>query len=317
MKRRLPHRSSARALGLGLTVLSLCACHQFRPEAATVEPATVEGKGTPVVTEPQVTQPLDSQGVSAPTLEIASEEQRASRVGPLKITILYDNYSYDPRLKTAWGFSALVETGEHTLLFDTGEDGPILLSNMRLMGVDPAQIEAVILSHIHADHVGGLQSLLGLGIQPVVYLLPSFPEAFKARVQAQTEVVEVSPGLAIDDGAFTTGELTGAIPEQALVLKREEGLVILTGCAHPGVVRIAERAQELFGGPVHLVLGGFHLRDCYAAELVDILAQFRALGVERVAPCHCTGDRAIEMFRQQYGADFLQVGVGQVILVGT
>jgi 7,8-dihydropterin-6-yl-methyl-4-(beta-D-ribofuranosyl)aminobenzene 5'-phosphate synthase len=158
--------------------------------------------------------------------------------------------------------------------------------------------------------------LLGLGLRPVVYLLPSFPEAFKARVREQTEVVEVSPGLAVVGGAFSTGEMGGAVLEQALVLRSEQGLVVLTGCAHPGIAHMIERAQQLFGGQVHLVLGGFHLGDRSVTELGDLLARFRSLGVETVAPCHCAGDRAIEMFRGEFGEDFLQVGVGRVVLVG-
>ncbi len=302
------------AVGFGLIVLS--ACNGARSVSATADQAAEDRKGNPVVIEKQITEPWESQPTPEPTQEVALEESTEEIAGALKITILYDNNSYDPRLKTAWGFAALVETGESTLIFDTGEDGPILLENMRLMGVDPEQIEAVVLSHIHGDHVGGLSSLLGMGIEPVVYLLPSFPEDFKARVREHTEVIEVSPGLSLAEGVFTTGEMAGVVAEQALVLKREEGLVVLTGCAHPGVVEIVQRAKELFGDPVHLVLGGFHLRDFSTLQLMDILAHFRRLEVEKVAPCHCTGDHAIEMFRQEYGEDFIQAGVGQVILVG-
>ena len=112
----------------------------------------------------------------------------------LTITILYDNNPYDTRLRTAWGFSALVEVQAGVYLFDTGGDSPTLLENMRVLEIDPAPIQAVILSHVHSDHVGGLEGLLREGIQPVVYVPPSFPESFKRSISQQTAVVEVGMG---------------------------------------------------------------------------------------------------------------------------
>ncbi len=64
-----------------------------------------------------------------------------------------------------------------------------------------------------------------------------------------------------------------------------------------------------------LILGGFHLGDLSENRIAVILADFRRLGVEKVAPCHCTGDLAITMFEQEYGVDFVQVGVGKEIVV--
>ena len=232
---------------------------------------------------------------------------------PLTITILYDNNSYDPRLTTAWGFSALVEHHDHTLLFDTGGDGKLLLENMRSLKVDTTRIEGVVLSHAHGDHTGGLMGVLNTGVKPVVYLLPSFPSAFKSQVAQLTQVSEVAPRQEISDGLWTSGEIAGAIPEQALIILTEQGLVVITGCAHPGIVGIVEQAQAMFAEPVHLVLGGFHLGSKSEGELKAILKDFRRLGVEEVAPCHCTGESAIKMFASEYGENFIQVGVGSVI----
>jgi 7,8-dihydropterin-6-yl-methyl-4-(beta-D-ribofuranosyl)aminobenzene 5'-phosphate synthase len=230
----------------------------------------------------------------------------------LTITIVYDNNGYDERLKPAWGFSALVEYHDHTLLFDTGGDGPTLLENMRILGIDPTQIESVVLSHAHGDHSGGLIALLEAGARPMVYLLASFPASFERQVEQFTSVVKVSPGQSIAEGLFTTGEMGQNIPEQALVIKTESGLVVITGCAHPGIVSIVEQARQMFGEPVRLVLGGFHLGDKSKAEIDMILTEFRRLGVQQVAPCHCTGERAIAMFAAEYGKDFLPSGVGRV-----
>ena len=230
----------------------------------------------------------------------------------LTITIVYDNNAYDGRLKSAWGFAALVEYRDHTLLFDTGGEGQVLVDNMRILGIDPTQIESVVLSHAHGDHKGGLSALLGAGARPVVYLLPSFPASFKRQVEQFTSIVEVSPGQSIAEGLFTTGEMGQSIPEQALVIRTEQGLVIVTGCAHPGIGAIIGQAREMFAEPIHLVLGGFHLGSKSIAEIDAILSDFRRLGVEQVASCHCTGERAISMFAAEFGDDFIQAGIGKM-----
>ena len=234
----------------------------------------------------------------------------------LKITVVYDNNSFDARLKRAWGLSAFVEYHGQTLLFDTGGDGRILLENMRMLGIDPARIQSIVLSHAHGDHTGGLSALLDGGNQPSVYLLPSFADTYKHQLGLVTQVNEVTPGQVIADGVLTTGEIGGNIPEQALVIRTEEGLVVITGCSHPGIVRIIKRAMELTGDPVYLVLGGFHLGNESENGLFAILADFQRLGVQKVAPCHCTGQHAIAMFSAEYGQAFVQAGVGTVITLG-
>ena len=232
---------------------------------------------------------------------------------PLTITIVYDNHSYDQRLKPAWGFSAMIEHRGHKLLFDTGGDGALLMENMQILGIHPAQIESVVLSHAHGDHTGGLKALLGKGQSPVVYLLPSFPQTFKHQVGRITEVIEVAPRLSISEDIFTTGEIEYNIPEQALVIKTDQGLLVITGCAHPGIVEIIRRVRKLFDDPVHLVLGGFHLRSKSEIEIDSILEDFSHLGVEKAGPCHCSGDLAIAKFAAEYRENFIQVGVGKII----
>jgi 7,8-dihydropterin-6-yl-methyl-4-(beta-D-ribofuranosyl)aminobenzene 5'-phosphate synthase len=236
-----------------------------------------------------------------------------NQVDALRITILYDNHPFDPRLKTGWGFSALIEFHGQTLLFDTGGDGRVLLENMQALEMDPARIQSIVLSHAHGDHTGGLIALLDGSRKPTVYLLPSFAEAYKNQIAQLTQVNQVTSGQVIADDILTTGEIKGTTPEQALLIRTQNGLVIITGCAHPGIVQIIERAVELTGDPVYLVLGGFHLRDKSNADISAILADFRRLGVQNVAPAHCTGENTIALFAAQYGEAFIQTGVGTVI----
>jgi 7,8-dihydropterin-6-yl-methyl-4-(beta-D-ribofuranosyl)aminobenzene 5'-phosphate synthase len=225
----------------------------------------------------------------------------------VRITVVYDNNQYAPGLRTGWGLAVLVESHESVVLFDTGGDGPTLLANMR---------DAVVLSHAHGDHTGGLDGLLDTGIRPTVYLLPSFPEDFKRHLRSRVPVVEIEAGKKVIGGVSTTGDLDGGIPEQALVVETARGLVVVTGCAHPGVARMVAQVVSRRAEPVHLVLGGFHLRDATPDQIQTMITEFRRLGVERVAPCHCTGDRAIGMFAAAYGEDFIPAGVGRTIVVG-
>ena len=106
---------------------------------------------------------------------------------PLKsatIIVTYDNNPYDDRLKIAWGFSCVVRCGGKSILFDTGGDSPTLLYNMEQLQIDPKEIDMVVLSHIHGDHVGGLSGFLKRNSNVTVYLPKSFPQSFKTEVES-------------------------------------------------------------------------------------------------------------------------------------
>jgi 7,8-dihydropterin-6-yl-methyl-4-(beta-D-ribofuranosyl)aminobenzene 5'-phosphate synthase len=234
----------------------------------------------------------------------------------VRLTILYDNTTEDPRLTVEWGFAALVEYSGHTVLFDTGLDGPSLLGNMEVLRVAPESIEAIVLSHEHGDHTGGLQDLLATGIHPQIYI----PAAMAGKItQAQREqytVIEVSDPVEIVPGMFSTGEIKGSVPEQGLVVRTPEGIVVITGCAHPGIVKMVERSSEIVDGEIALVIGGFHLRNYNSSQIETVIADFRSMGVKQVTPTHCTGEEQIAQIAKAYGEDYIAGGAGQVIVIG-
>jgi 7,8-dihydropterin-6-yl-methyl-4-(beta-D-ribofuranosyl)aminobenzene 5'-phosphate synthase len=229
------------------------------------------------------------------------------------LTVLYDNNRFDPQLKTAWGFSCLVRGFEKTLLFDTGGDGETLLGNMKEFGVQPSEIDLVVLSHVHGDHTGGLEALLERNTRFTVYLPRSFPASFMRAVMALgARVEEVSEGGEIFPGAYTTGEIGHGIREQALALKTPEGLVVITGCAHPGIVNMVRKAREITGEErVHLGIGGFHLGGETPSGLGSIAQELLLLSVKKAAPCHCSGDGTRKLFRKIFGPDYIESGVGK------
>jgi 7,8-dihydropterin-6-yl-methyl-4-(beta-D-ribofuranosyl)aminobenzene 5'-phosphate synthase len=239
----------------------------------------------------------------------------------MRIAVVYDNRTLQRQLSPAWGFSCLV--GDD-LLFDTGGDGPRLLSNMGRMGLDVGRIKTVVLSHAHGDHTGGLAGLLAVNKEITVYLPRSFRTSFKEQAKTHARVVEVHEPMEIAEGVYTTGEMRRGLVEQALVLVTNRGpsassgrgLVVVTGCAHPGIVEMVHRAKQIGGNGIYLAIGGFHLSVASRREIKDIIADFRRLEVQKVAPCHCTGKQAMKMFAAEYGDDFIEVGVGMVLNIG-
>jgi 7,8-dihydropterin-6-yl-methyl-4-(beta-D-ribofuranosyl)aminobenzene 5'-phosphate synthase len=307
-----------RRIGLLLLLLLLSACGSrvllispTLPSATTESPSAIASAYANPTSTPTA---HPSPTIAFPTTMAPKES--GSIMDDLTITILYDNYPFDPRLRTDWGFAALIELNEYTLLFDTGANGSILMGNMDALNVDPQRIQSIVLSHEHGDHIGGIASLLNIGIQPIVYIPPSFSASTKRSIDQKTQLVEVEPGQMIHEGIYSTGEMGTSIAEQALVIRSSQGLVILTGCAHPGVAEMVARAKSIFDDPVRLVLGGFHLGQASKSRIQEIIEAFQGLGVQQVAPSHCTGDQAIALFREAYGEDFIQSGAGQVFHIG-
>lgn len=234
--------------------------------------------------------------------------------GRLRLIILFDNVPQADGLKTGWGYACLVQGLEQTVLFDTGSDGEILLSNMETLGVDPASVDVVFLSHLHGDHTRGLQRFLERNSDVDVVMPAGFPESLREQVRATGARVRTVEGpTKIFEGAHSTGQTGDPLVEQALVLESRGGLALITGCAHSGIADIVARTRRRHEREVGLIVGGFHLGGLDAAELDEIVRSLRASGVARVAPSHCTGEDAVAVFRRIWGKGFVEAGCGAVI----
>jgi 7,8-dihydropterin-6-yl-methyl-4-(beta-D-ribofuranosyl)aminobenzene 5'-phosphate synthase len=189
----------------------------------------------------------------------------------MKLKITYDNEAL-AGFKRNWGFSCLV--GEH-VLFDTGADCSTLFSNMQELKIDLKEIDTVVLSHAHGDHTGGIE-IVGLLGDVQVFVPRSFFTPLKRELSRfkNVETMEVSDMTEVAEGIASTGEI--ARVEQSLIVQTHKGLVIVTGCSHPGLDRIMNQAKEL--GTIYGVVGGFHEFD--KLELLR--------GLEMIVPCHCT-----------------------------
>jgi len=242
----------------------------------------------------------------------ATEKSSGKQKQQISITILYDNYVFTEGLKSDWGFSCLLTGMEKTILFDTGTKGKLLLENIEKLKVNPKDVEIVVISHNHRDHTGGLLAFLGKNSNVSVYLPPSCSSSFIQEVKeiGATVLIPDAP-VEIFKGVHLTGPMGKQIIEQSMIVDTAEGAVVITGCSHPGIVEIVRKSKEILPKDIHLVFGGFHLMSKSEGEIQKIISEFKKLGVKKAGPTHCTGDRAIQMFKQAYGPDFVQMGVGR------
>ncbi len=255
------------------------------------------------------------QGSIVVTTAIRGESSPIPARHEVSIVTVFDNYAVNPELTTQWGFAAVVMRPSATILFDTGSEGRILLSNLAKLKIKPEDIHKVVISHVHQDHLGGLEGFLKANRDVEVYIPASFPDSVRDSITSTgARYRDITGALQIDEGVFTTGEMGTSPIEQSLVIDTSEGLVVLTGCAHPGIVNIVRRAKEVVANrPIALVMGGFHLRSASDKELHRLIQDFRQLVVRRVVPSHCSGERARARFQTEYKENYIAGGVGNVL----
>jgi len=209
----------------------------------------------------------------------------------MKITIVYDNTAFRKDLQANWGFSALVEIKERKILFDTGANGTILLSNMQKLEINPKEIEEIFISHSHFDHTGGLSAFFDQNNEVKVWVPPSFRGIKNVR-----EVIKVKNPTKLYEGIYSTGELEGI--EQSLCVKTEKGIVIIAGCSHPKMEHILQVASQF--GKVYGIIGGLHGTRPESLKDLDL-----------ICPAHCTQYKS--EIKSLYPEKYVEGGAGRVI----
>jgi 7,8-dihydropterin-6-yl-methyl-4-(beta-D-ribofuranosyl)aminobenzene 5'-phosphate synthase len=208
----------------------------------------------------------------------------------LHVRIAYDNVA-EAGFKADWGFACMSETDDESLLFDTGASADLLAYNFERLGVHRrAEIDRIVLSHEHHDHTGGLAAVLHPGA--TVYVPQSFSRSVKTAI-AVSASQELLPGIR------TTGELGTGIREQSLVLETSNGMVVMVGCAHPGLEHMLAAAAAF--GELYGVIGGFH-----GFTKLELHQDLRL-----IVPCHCTAHK--KEIAKRYPEQTVRCGVGTVI----
>lgn len=231
----------------------------------------------------------------------------------MKLTVIYDNDA-KPGLKSGWGFSCLIEAVDHCILFDTGWDGHVLLENMGKLGISLEDIDILVLSHQHWDHIGGVPTFLNMKSNVDVFVPYSFSSNLKKEILTRgiqstpsvshlpneismnPRLFEIKSPQEICKGVYTTGELGKDIKEQSLVLDSGKGIYVITGCAHPGLSVILS-AVSSFGNVIGIV-GGLH--DSQEYDLFK--------GMQLIGAGHCTAHK--DEIKKKYPKAFVDIFAG-------
>jgi 7,8-dihydropterin-6-yl-methyl-4-(beta-D-ribofuranosyl)aminobenzene 5'-phosphate synthase len=286
-------------------------------------------------------------GLAGLSAQAAPKDAAVHRVSALKITVLVTNLAGDGHEGVGeWGYSALVEVDGHKIVYDTGASPNIALNNARLLKVNLADVDDVILSHNHWDHVGGLMSLRnelkvnnpkalshahvgarifeprldsagqdqnGMRIIRAEYLAGGgefithekpteiYPGVwFTGPVPRNNPEKNWSPGLSLQS---SSGLIEDNVPEDsALIFDTAEGIVILTGCAHAGILNITQYARALLGNkPIVAIMGGLHLFAASDQTVEWTASTLKNYDVANLLAGHCTGLEATYKLRQVLG----------------
>ena len=195
----------------------------------------------------------------------------------MEATVVVDNYPnpYSSNLLTAWGPSIYIRIPGKKLFFDTGPSPNVLKHNAKILGINLSEIDAVVLSHGHGDHTGGLQAL------------PRANTIYGALGTSANRIVNDT--LKIYPGVYVLKPLYGPPWETALLINVDSyGGILFVGCGHPGIINIVQNAMKI--ARIKIVIGGMHLFGASKDECKSIVEKFKTLGVEKVGAIHCSGD---------------------------
>lgn len=251
------------------------------------------------------------------------------------------------------GLSIYVETDEHKLLVDTGASGKFL-QNAAAMGIEIEKVDTLILSHGHYDHSGGILSFAERNKKAVIYLQKTAGGEYyhkeageeryigiDSRILRLGNVKIIEGAYRIDKELFLFGGVTGRKlwpsgnrvlkvkqeeefiqdefgHEQYLVIETEGKKLLISGCAHNGILNILEKFHEIYGAWPDRVISGFHLKkkNGYSPEDMKIIRQLATELLRlptKFYTGHCTGEEPYDMMKEIMGEKLVYIHSGDEI----
>ncbi|MBO9998847.1 MAG: MBL fold metallo-hydrolase [Cyanobacteria bacterium SID2] len=254
-------------------------------------------------------------------------------VKDLAITVLVENTAWGRDLLGEHGLAWWIEADGHRILFDTGQ-GYVLKHNAKQLDISLNAAEAIVLSHGHDDHAGGLSDVLAeCGAEVDLYL---HPDTLKPKYSPRGEIgaplrdadelerrvrrlVVTAEPMQVVPGVWLTGtiprthpledtggsfwhdrdrqEIDRLLDDRSLFIETSKGLVVVLGCAHSGVINTLDYIADLTGvRRIYAVMGGMHLLRANRERLQATVDALSRYEVQHVGANHCTGTKAISFF---------------------
>lgn len=233
----------------------------------------------------------------------------------MKIIVLSDDRVTETRFIAKHSFSLFIQANYDTYLFDLGVDPLVIEHNAHELGLDISIVDYAFISHEHTPHFGGFKYLASEAPFTEVYIPFGSMESL-GRILARHGLrpVEVNKWIKLGNDIYVSKPYYGPPNEHVMVIERDNGLIILTGCLHPGLDALLDivrsfnkRIIGLIGG-LHLLNAPEHVVNMYVDNLVyKIKPDF-------IVPLHCTGDRFINrILEKSRDIDIKEYSTGSVI----
>lgn len=257
--------------------------------------------------------------VTAAMVVLAPTRANAQHIGSITVVYNHEGSGAENDLVKRGGFAAYARLEDRAVIFDAGGEASVVLENLASLGLIDTEVAALVISHNHWDHVYGIPGVMRASSDPPpVYAAASAANAIKQQFP-RASVIGVSTPTELIPGVWSTGSLDiefmgGPLSEHAMVLDQPDGLYVIAGCSHPGIVALVRRVREIFPEkPIELVAGGFHLRSTGDAEIRKVASELEDLGVERIGPSHCSGSLAEQIFREVWEDNFVDFKLGDTV----
>lgn len=230
----------------------------------------------------------------------------------MKVTILVDNKAVLKGTIAAWGFSAYIDNKETKILVDTGPNFRTLENNAKVIGINLDEISAIFISHMHGDHCGALETLLNTYELDVPVFIPTKRHwSWKLKFG---RLICVNKPMRLTNEMYSTGPLGLWLNEHSFIAKiSDNSSIIVTGCAHPGILKIMEFVTKIFGFNILAVIGGMHLMGASRFELERIVEKINEFKVRHVCPCHCSGEDFLKVLLNSFSGKIHHCGCGVTI----